>query len=297
MLLIIPEIFLKIPKPLVNEGESTTPSTKKGGPLSEIKRVFNVFNFSRPSVKKSKSTFIHTPQINKGESATSSTEKVGGIGMVRRVINKINFISPFSHLKSKSDMPETVMDTNSAEQMLKFNTLISYANRNEALLNEEGIFRLSITLSERSDIMGHVDTFELDKAEGVTGVQIGALIKQQFRSALTDDDKNIIYELVKQNEKSPNKLSPLNYGQLPDALKILIPLLVKTALQEGRNRMSARCLGVVFGPNMMKDMDIGIVTQSTALGYNKLLEDLITIEMKNEEIARAAKIEARNQFH
>ncbi|MCX9560814.1 hypothetical protein IG557_18480, partial [Vibrio cholerae] len=121
------------------------------------------------------------------------------------------------------------------------------ANKREFIVSE-GIFRISPKKTDEDKYENKIDNLLADIEENnISDMNVVALaIKAQLKDSLTTSDYQIIARCI---EKSN---TVLNVDDLPTSIVYVIELCKKIA-DEPANKMDAKSLGIVFGPNIVPE--------------------------------------------
>lgn len=243
-----------------------------------IKNQFMPGSQIKPESKYNSFTQVIREKLNNNTLIAKVLKKISNHNKLNNINSTISKLSnSLDKYRVQNNFLEKKIEESQLLALKNMEILIEHFNDTPENLKKEGLFRISPSqnaLDSIVKVMSKGDEKEIKKEFNKNNdphVIIGA-IKQQFKLALSNNEKININELVINfsNPRNNNPLPLLN--NLPPAIQKIMPLLAKIK-EEKSNQMNENNLAICLAPNMMLDSYNN--PQEAVKKYNLLLKCLI----------------------
>lgn len=198
--------------------------------------------------KKKESINLFKEQVKLRESINKSDNKI--LMAAQATVDKEELTKIAGTVKKQTEESQLLALKN-------MEVLIEHFNNTPENLKKEGILRISPSKNILDSIVKTISKGDKEEIKEKLNDNndphvITGAIKQQFKLALSDNDKININELVK-NFSDPENNNPLPLlKDLPPAIQKIMPLLANIN-EEKLNKMNEENLAICLAPNMMLD--------------------------------------------
>ena len=126
--------------------------------------------------------------------------------------------------------------------------IVQHFEENPTLLLSEGVTRKS---GKKTEIEGLVANRKAEGFDRVCEHALTGVFKQNLRDNLTSAESTKVLDFVKAYDPKLGNLPALN--ELPESVQDAVKLSKMVLSYEETNKMDAKNIGIVFGPNIAKD--------------------------------------------